>query len=135
MSIVNCIINKNGLYSKIKKRPPHRVKLLIHKAYILCISETIGLFNMVRFLTVAPQDLVDNPLDYIEVKNILVRTFGKIENISEFKNSAGKGQLYKVHKITLDVNQHKATTLHLQYVAELLKESERLKLAFSLYLR
>ena len=74
-----------------------------------CISEPTDLFNMVKFLTVAPQDLVDNPLDYIVEENqnqkrIIIRSFGKIENISEFKSSAGKGLLYKVNKIALDVN-------------------------------
>ena len=63
---------------------------------MLCISETTRQFNMKKILTVALHDLVDNPLDYTRVENILVRTIGKIENIAEFKNSAGKGQLYKV---------------------------------------
>ena len=67
---------------------------------------------MKRILTVAIFDLVDNALGYINAENILVRTIGKIENISEFKNSAGKGQLYKVHKIALDVNQQEVPTLN-----------------------
>ena len=55
---------------------------------------------------------MDNALGYINAENILVRTIGKIESISEFKNSAGKGQLYKVHKIALDVNQQEVPTLN-----------------------
>ena len=67
---------------------------------------------MKRILTVALHDLVDHPLDYIKVEKIGIRTFGKIENISEFKNSAGKGHVHKVHNIALGNNQQEAPIIN-----------------------
>ena len=87
------------------------------------IPETTGLFNMVRILTVALQDLVDHPLGYIEAGDILVRTFGKIEDISHLNNSAGTGQVYKVYKILLST---KIQAHHL-YVAQHSNELEQFR--------
>ena len=80
ISDVNCQLHYQQKWLLFQNQK--ETEVLIYKAYMLCISETIGLFNMLRFLTVARQDLVDNPLDHTS-KRIDILTWSFMEDVRE----------------------------------------------------
>ena len=52
-----------------------------------------------RFVTVTPLQLSENPKKYVPEEatvNNIMRTFGRLQSMTEMTNSAGTGKLYEV---------------------------------------